>query len=86
MTARENHHGKRCQTNRQPQATVVGSDHHVFANHSPYHDRDTQQQRDGRLPAKTFHGCYGGFLLTLAALNIIFNGFCAVARFFHRFH
>ena len=86
VTARENHHRKRCQTNRQPQAAVVIAHHHVVANHSPYHDRDTQQQRDGCLPAKTFHGCHGGFLLTLAAFSIIFNGFCAVTRFFYRLH
>ncbi|CNT58466.1 Uncharacterised protein [Salmonella enterica subsp. enterica serovar Bovismorbificans] len=86
VTARKDHHRKRDQANSQPQAAVVAGHHHVIADHPPDHDRYTDRQGDDGLPAKTFHGGDGGFLLALAAFDVIFNRLCAVAGFFHRLH
>ncbi|MNY56201.1 hypothetical protein D3C86_1922560 [compost metagenome] len=86
MTAREDHYAERDQTNHQPQRSVVLGDHHIVAEHSPHHHRNTDQQGDNRLPAEAFHGGDGGFLLTFTAFYVIFDGLRAVAGFFHRLY
>ncbi len=86
MPAGENHYRQGYQADNQPQAAVVGGDHHVIADHPPDHHRDTHRQCDNRLPAEALHRSDGGFLLALAAFSVIFNRFRAVARFFHRLH
>ena len=86
VSARKNHHGKGRQADCQPQAAVIGGDHHVVAEHPPDHHRHADQQRDNRLPAEAFHGSECGFLLAFAAFNVIFDRFCAVACFLYRLH
>ena len=86
MTAREDHHGEGCQTNDQPQAAVIGGDHHVIANHAPYHHRYAEQQRNCGLPAEAFHGGNGRFLLAFTTLKVVFNGFSTVAGFLYGLH
>lgn len=82
----EDHHRKGDEADDQPQRTVVVADHHVIADHAPDHHRHADQQGDNRLPAKTFHGGDGGFLLTFAAFQIVLDRLRAVARFLHRLH
>ena len=83
MATGKHHHRQRDNTDSQPQGAVIIADHHVVADHPPAHDRDTDQQGDDRLPAEALHGGDSGFLLTLAAFEVVFDGFRAVARFLY---
>ena len=86
VAAGEDHDGEGDKADNQPQRTVVVADHHVIADHAPDHHRHADQQGDNRLPAKTFHRREGGFLLTFAALQIVFDRLRAIAGFLHRLH
>ncbi|MNP62968.1 hypothetical protein D3C76_1583110 [compost metagenome] len=86
MAAGEDHHPEGENANRQPQRAVIVGDHHIVTEHPPAHHRDPHQQGDNRLPAKTFHGGNGRFLLAFTAFEVIFNCLCTVARFFNGLH
>ncbi len=84
MAARENHHAERDKANDQPERTVGVGDHHVVAEHAPDHYRNTDGERERRLPAKAFHGRLRGLLLAFAAFGVVIDGFGTVTRFFNR--
>ncbi len=86
MAASKDHHPERDNANYQPQRAVVVGDHHVVTEHTPAHHRDPHQQGDNRLPAKTFHGGNGRFLLAFTAFEVIFNRLGAIACFFNGLH
>jgi len=83
MAAGKDHHRQGDNTDSQPQGAVIIADHHIVADHSPAHDRDTDQQGDDSLPAEALHCGDGGFLLALAAFEVVFDSFRAVARFLY---
>ena len=53
MAAGKDHHRQGDNTDSQPQGAVIIADHHIVADHSPAHDRDTDQQGDDSLPEVT---------------------------------
>ena len=83
MPARQNHHRQGDDPDGQPDPVVRRGQHHIVADHSPDHHRDTDRQCQSSLPAEPLHIGNRDFLLALTAFGIILNQFRAVTGFLH---
>ena len=83
MPARQNHHRQGDDPDSQPDVVICRGQHHIVADHSPDHHRNTDSQRQCSLPAEPFHIGDSNFLLTLTAFGIILNQLRTVTGFLH---